>query len=66
MVTLYQRTLSRWLPGCCRFHPSCSEYAKEALKTHGVIMGLAYTVKRLLKCQPLHQGGMDPVPQKKK
>ncbi len=64
-VWLYQHSISRITPGRCRFHPSCSEYAKQALTEHGAVFGLAYIVKRLLKCHPLHAGGLDPVPKKK-
>ena len=49
---------------CCRFHPSCSEYAREALITHGAARGIWLTACRLLKCHPLHSGGFDPVPEK--
>ena len=46
----------------CRFHPSCSTYAYEAINLHGVIRGLWLTIKRLLRCHPFAQGGVDPVP----
>lgn len=47
--------------GCCRFYPTCSEYAMESIKLHGLFKGLWYTGLRLSKCQPLHPGGFDPV-----
>jgi len=47
---------------CCRFHPTCSEYAKEALESHGLVMGIWLTIKRLSKCHPLGGSGFDPVP----
>jgi uncharacterized protein len=49
----------------CRFFPSCSEYALEAIATHGAAKGAYLSGKRLLKCQPWHDGGLDPVPEKK-
>jgi putative membrane protein insertion efficiency factor len=62
LVRAYQWTLSRVLPPACRFHPSCSAYAVEALRRHGALRGCWLTVKRLLRCHPLHPGGVDPVP----
>jgi uncharacterized protein len=70
LIRLYQRTLSPALPiltmgGCaCRFSPTCSHYAADAIRTHGVIAGVALAAVRLLKCTPLHPGGFDPVPGK--
>jgi uncharacterized protein len=49
----------------CRFFPSCSEYALEAVQTHGAAKGVYLSGARLLKCQPWHDGGLDPVPEKK-
>lgn len=46
----------------CRFHPSCSDYAREALERRGLLAGLGLSALRLLKCQPFHSGGFDPVP----
>lgn len=48
--------------GVCRFYPTCSAYALEALQIHGGIRGTALALKRILKCHPLHPGGFDPVP----
>ncbi len=68
LVRLYQRTLSPLLPvvtagACgCRFAPTCSHYAVEALRTHGALTGSALAVRRLLNCTPLHPGGVDLVP----
>jgi putative membrane protein insertion efficiency factor len=65
---IYQRTISPVLPvvlgpSCgCRFAPTCSHYAMDAVRTHGAIIGGALTLIRLLKCTPLHPGGFDPVP----
>ena len=62
-IRLYRRLLSPLLPpGICRFHPSCSVYALEALQRHGGLKGTWLTLRRLLKCQPFHPGGADPVP----
>ncbi|MBI3017601.1 MAG: membrane protein insertion efficiency factor YidD [Deltaproteobacteria bacterium] len=60
-ITLYQRTLSLFLPRSCRFVPSCSHYCKEALEKRGLLGGLFLTLKRLLRCHPLSEGGWDPV-----
>lgn len=49
----------------CRFYPTCSEYAMQAIKTHGPLIGLWLMIKRLLKCHPYHAGGYDPVPKPK-
>jgi putative membrane protein insertion efficiency factor len=64
---VYQRTLSPALsalnPHCgCRFAPTCSHYAREALREHGLLAGVGLTVVRLAKCGPWHPGGLDPVP----
>jgi putative membrane protein insertion efficiency factor len=61
-VHLYRATLRRVLPDACRFHPSCSTYALEALTVHGPMRGSAIAVRRLLRCHPFHPGGLDPVP----
>ena len=61
-IHLYRWTIGPLLPRVCRFHPSCSAYALEALRIHGPFRGLYLTVRRLLRCQPFHQGGYDPVP----
>jgi len=47
---------------CCRFYPTCSCYASEAIEKHGPVRGLWLTVKRLARCHPFHEGGFDPVP----
>ena len=48
----------------CRFYPSCSTYSMEALTVHGTLIGSYLTIRRLLKCHPFHEGGIDPVPEK--
>ncbi|MFL5354722.1 membrane protein insertion efficiency factor YidD [Archangium sp.] len=61
-IRLYKRWLSPLLPPACRFHPTCSVYALEALQKHGALRGVRLTLWRLLRCQPFHPGGFDPVP----
>jgi putative membrane protein insertion efficiency factor len=58
----YRRLLSPFLPGSCRFFPSCSAYALEAVERHGTKRGLWLGLTRLLQCHPLNPGGYDPVP----
>lgn len=58
----YQRWISPLLPARCRFYPSCSAYAVQALRTRGPVLGLLLTGWRLLRCQPFNRGGYDPVP----
>ncbi len=65
VVTIYQRAISPLLGPKCRFTPSCSQYAIIALRRFGLIKGGWLTVKRVLKCHPLHEGGEDFVPPKK-
>ena len=60
--SLYKATLSRAFGGACRFHPSCSDYALEAVERHGWLRGGALALKRLVRCHPLNDGGPDPVP----
>ena len=61
-LLFYKTIFSPLMPLCCKFHPSCSMYAKEAVERHGVLRGLTLTVQRLLRCRPFKQGGYDPVP----
>ncbi|WNG52149.1 membrane protein insertion efficiency factor YidD [Archangium minus] len=61
-IRFYKRWLSPLLPPACRFHPTCSVYALEALQKHGALRGVRLIVWRLLRCQPFHPGGFDPVP----
>ncbi|MDN5749925.1 MAG: membrane protein insertion efficiency factor YidD [Pseudonocardia sp.] len=58
----YQTYVSPAFPPVCRFHPTCSSYAVEALQVHGAVRGTWLTFRRLLKCAPWHPGGIDPVP----
>lgn len=62
LIRLYQRCISPWLPSVCRFHPSCSEYAAQAIRRHGLWGGGCLAGRRLLCCHPFHPGGYDPVP----
>jgi putative membrane protein insertion efficiency factor len=61
-LAVYQRLVSPFLPQSCRFAPTCSEYARQALTGHGLLRGTALAVVRLLKCHPFHPGGWDPPP----
>lgn len=63
LVRLYQLVLSPWLPPSCRYEPSCSAYALEALRSHGALRGSWLTVRRLGRCHPFCAGGYDPVPE---
>lgn len=61
-IRAYQVAVSPLLPRACRFHPSCSEYAAEALARHGAWRGSWLAARRLVRCGPWHPGGCDPVP----
>jgi len=63
LIRFYQLTLSRGLPsGTCRFSPTCSHYAYQAIVKHGLIRGSGLAIWRVLRCQPFSRGGFDPVP----
>ncbi len=62
LLTLYKRLVSPLLPPACRYVPSCSEYAAEAVARHGVLYGTFLAGWRVLRCNPLARGGFDPVP----
>ena len=62
LIRLYQRLLSPWLPVACRYTPTCSHYAIEAIRTHGAWRGVRLTIGRLARCRPGGAGGEDPVP----
>lgn len=64
LIRVYQLVISPVIPSCCRFYPSCSQYAIEALEKHGIIRGTYLTIRRISHCHPLHTGGYDPVPEK--
>lgn len=65
LINFYKKNISPLFPRCCRFEPSCSTYAIEALHTHGAVKGTALSVWRILRCNPFCRGGYDPVPPKK-
>lgn len=62
LIRVYQRVISPLLAPHCRFHPTCSQYGIEALRRFGLVKGCWLTLRRILKCHPLNQGGDDPVP----
>ncbi|MBL6985541.1 MAG: membrane protein insertion efficiency factor YidD [Methylobacter sp.] len=64
IIRFYKYFISPLLGNRCRFYPSCSSYSLEALQLHGAIIGSYLTLKRLLRCHPFHEGGIDPVPEK--
>lgn len=62
-ISAYQYCLSALLGPRCRFYPSCSQYTKEAVESHGLMQGLLLGSKRIARCHPWHEGGYDPVPE---
>jgi len=62
-IRFYRYWVSPWLAPRCRFYPTCSAYALDALKEHGPLRGSGLTMLRVAKCHPFHPGGFDPVPQ---
>jgi putative membrane protein insertion efficiency factor len=62
LIKGYQAVLSPFLGTQCRFYPSCSSYAYEAVKKYSVFKGTGLAIRRLLRCHPFHEGGIDPVP----
>ncbi|MDR1065627.1 MAG: membrane protein insertion efficiency factor YidD [Oscillospiraceae bacterium] len=65
-ISFYRRGVSPLTPPACRFVPTCSQYAYEAIELHGALKGGYLAARRLLKCHPFHKGGYDPVPQPSK
>jgi hypothetical protein len=65
LVRGYQKLISPLIGPHCRFAPTCSQYAVEALAQHGVVRGLGLAVRRILRCHPFAEGGLDPVPPRK-
>lgn len=64
LIRFYRKFISPMKPPTCRFAPTCSQYALEAIENHGAIKGGWLSTKRIAKCHPLHPGGFDPVPKK--
>lgn len=62
VIRFYQRAISPWLPPSCRYTPTCSEYAIEAIRVHGLARGSLLATKRIARCHPFCEGGYDPVP----
>ncbi|MBM3734179.1 MAG: membrane protein insertion efficiency factor YidD [Acidobacteria bacterium] len=62
VLVFYKRWISPLLPSACRFHPTCSDYMRQSVERHGAVTGVWLGLKRLAKCHPFHEGGMDPVP----
>ena len=62
LIRFYRSFISPLFPACCRYTPSCSEYAYEAVEKYGVFQGLFLAIKRISRCHPFHAGGFDPVP----
>lgn len=62
LIKIYQKIISPIIPGKCRFIPTCSYYAVEAVNKYGALKGSFLTIKRIMKCHPLNPGGYDPVP----
>lgn len=63
-IRFYQRNVSGGLPPACRFQPTCAHYAHDAVERYGAARGLAMAAWRLLRCNPLNDGGLDPVPER--
>ena len=61
LILIYQKVVSHWLEPSCRFYPSCSELARQAIERYGVVLGLVITSRRLLRCHPFHPGGYEPL-----
>jgi len=64
LIRIYQRFISPYKPRTCRFYPTCSHYALEAIQVHGALRGSWLATRRVLRCHPLNPGGFDPVPPK--
>lgn len=60
-LRLYKWALSPLLPSACRYYPTCSDYMRQAVEKYGVVRGVWMGIKRIARCHPFHQGGLDPV-----
>ncbi|MFQ5511377.1 MAG: membrane protein insertion efficiency factor YidD [Candidatus Krumholzibacteriia bacterium] len=60
-IAAYQKIVSPFLPNSCRFYPSCSQYALQSIETYGAWRGTARAIRRISRCHPWHEGGLDPV-----
>ena len=65
LISVYRRRISPLTPRRCRFEPTCSAYALEAIQTHGALRGTGLAVRRILRCHPFTGGGIDPVPERR-
>ena len=65
LIRMYQRYISPMKSPCCKYIPTCSNYALQAIERFGVVKGLALAIFRVLRCNPFSRGGYDPVPEKK-
>ena len=61
ILRLYKLALSPMLPSACRYYPSCSDYMRQAVEKYGPVRGVWMGIKRIARCHPFHQGGLDPV-----
>lgn len=61
LISFYRKFISPFFPPHCRFYPTCSEYSYQSIRDHGAIKGLWYSLVRISKCHPFHEGGIDPV-----
>ena len=66
LIRFYQKHISPALPSCCRYMPTCSQYAIEAIEKRGVFVGIFLAVKRVLRCNPFGGSGFDPVPERRR
>ena len=62
LVKFYRTAISPYRPPCCRYYPTCSQYALEAIEKYGALKGGYLALRRILRCNPFHKGGYDPVP----
>ena len=62
LISFYRKRISPMKKPCCRFYPTCSSYAYQAIEKYGALKGSYLAIKRLLKCHPFHKGGLDPLP----